>query len=129
MLRSSSLALACTVLAGLLAPGPAAANPPPTAFVPAGHRPHAIRSYDFATPRSRNAGAFEGRVTSVDYQSNTITVQGAGRRMEIVVLPSTTIQADQNGFHTIADIARGSHIHVLLSQRGDAYFAQFINLK
>ena len=49
--------------------------------------------------------------------------------MDVVVLPSTSIQASENGFHTIADIVRGERVHVFLSQRGDHFFAEIINLK
>jgi hypothetical protein len=78
--------------------------------------------------RAKNAGTVEGDVVAVDYRTGTISVQSGSRRIEIVVLPSTNIVGSDK-FHTIADIQKGSHVVVILSQRGGTYSAQIIRLR
>jgi len=80
--------------------------------------------------RQRYAGAIDGRVVGIDYGSGTMTVLTRHRGLiDVVVLPSTSIQALSRGFRTIADIVKGEHVHVLMSRRGDHFIAQIINLK
>jgi hypothetical protein len=78
--------------------------------------------------RAKNAGTIEGDVVAVDYRTGTISVQSGSRRIEIVVLPSTNIVGSDK-FHTIADIQKGSHVVVILSQRAGTYSAQIIRLR
>ncbi|MEO6990446.1 MAG: hypothetical protein ABI346_07710 [Candidatus Baltobacteraceae bacterium] len=80
--------------------------------------------------REQNAGVVEGHVVSVNYQSGIIGLQTAGRgRVNVLVLPSTNIQGKGDGFHTIADISRGSHLRVFLSRKAHQLIAQIIRLK
>jgi hypothetical protein len=78
--------------------------------------------------RAKNAGTIEGEVVAVDYRAGTIVVQSGGRRVDVVVLPSTNIQGHDN-FHTIADIAKGSRVSVILSERAGTFIAQIIRLR
>jgi hypothetical protein len=95
------------------------------------------RSTDDDTPKSdsatiapaKSAGTIDGIVTVVDYRSNTMTVTAGSRKVDVTVLPSTNIQGPHNGFRTIADIQKGSHVRVLLSQRAGTYTAQIITLR
>ena len=77
---------------------------------------------------ARSAGTIEGLVTAIDYRSSTMSVVAGARRVDITILPSTNIQGANNAFRTIADIAKGSHVRVLLSQRAGTYTAQIITL-
>jgi hypothetical protein len=80
--------------------------------------------------RPHNAGVAEGHVVSVDYQRGVIGLMTSDRgRVDVMVLPSTNIQGRGDGFHTIADIARGSRLRVFLSQRAGQLFAQIIHLR
>ncbi len=79
-------------------------------------------------PASKNAGTIDGHVAAVSYSASTVTVATGGRRVLVHVLPSTNIQGPSNAFHTIADIKKGAHVRILLSQTGSTYNAQLITL-
>jgi hypothetical protein len=102
------------------------------------HRPLAIAQADGdekpddreRPDHARNAGIIEGQVISVDYQRGMIGLLTPDRgRVDVMVLPSTNIQGRGDGFHTIADIGRGSRLRVFLSQRAGQFFAQIIHLR
>jgi hypothetical protein len=115
--------LICAGALGLSGMGAGLAAPPVSpspAANPSGDEP--------TTVRAKNAGTIDGEVVAVDYRAGTIGVQSGGRRVDVVVLPSTNIQGHDN-FHTIADIAKGSHVEVILSRRGDTFIAQIIRLR
>jgi len=80
-------------------------------------------------PPGKNAGSIDGQVTSVDYAAGKISVKAANTRYDVIVLPSTSIQGKASDtFHTIADIHKGAHVQVIMSQRAGAYTAQIIRL-
>jgi len=79
--------------------------------------------------KARYAGVVEGIVAAVDYRVGMISIQMPGRRMDVTVLPSTTIQSSTNTFHTIADIVKGQRIQVVMSQRGNNFIAEIIHLR
>jgi hypothetical protein len=116
------VALVCVVSIGLASGRPAAAGPSPS---PQAHDP---ATTDESTVRAKNAGTIEGTVVAVDYREGTIAVQSGTRRIDVVVLPSTNIQGHDN-FHTIADIQKGSHVVVILSERAGTFIAQIIRLR
>ncbi len=78
--------------------------------------------------QAKNAGTIDGSVVAIDYRAGTMSVQSGSRKVDIVVLPSTNIQGPGNAFHTIADIQKGAHVRVLMSQRGSTFTAQLIHL-
>ena len=82
-----------------------------------------------APERAKDAGTLDGQVVAIDYRAGTMSVQAGSRRVDVVVLPSTNIQGPGNSFRTIADIHKGAHVRVLMSQRGETYTAQLINLR
>ncbi len=86
-------------------------------------------SGDVRTKGAHNAGTIDGQVAAVDYQRGVISVQAANRKVDVYVLPSTNIIARDNSFHTIADIAKGARVQVLMSQRGSLLYAQIIHLR
>ena len=81
-----------------------------------------------ATP-GKSGGTIEGLVTAIDYRSSTMSVAAGPRKVDVTILPSTNIQGPGSGFRTIADIAKGSHVRVLLSQRAGLFTAQIITLR
>ncbi|MDQ2908240.1 MAG: hypothetical protein M3R44_02695 [Candidatus Eremiobacteraeota bacterium] len=80
-------------------------------------------------PQTKNAGTVDGHVAAISYSGSTMTVVAGPRRVEVHILPSTNIQGPGNGFHSIADIKKGAHVRVLLSQTGTTYNAQLITLE
>ena len=77
---------------------------------------------------AKNAGSIDGQVVSVDYKSGRISVKAAGMQYDVVVSPSTEFRGHNNNFHTIADIQKGAHVQVMMSQRAGTYTAQIIRL-
>jgi hypothetical protein len=77
---------------------------------------------------AKNAGSIDGQVVAVDYKVGHITVKAATTQYDVVVLPSTEFRGHNNNFHTIADIQKGAHVHVMMSQRAGTYTAQIIRL-
>jgi hypothetical protein len=133
MPRSASFALVCAIHAWVLGFAVAAAQPPPPPPPPPVHvvvpRPIYGEHEGWAF-HQRAAGAIDGKVIAIDYRSGTITVHTQHRGiMEVIVLPSTSIEAQKTGFDTIADIVPGERVHVLLSRRGNNFIAQIINLR
>jgi hypothetical protein len=114
------VALACVAMFGSFGVAQAAPSPSPS--------PHAASDDVDAAPRAKDAGTIDGEVTAIDYRAGSMTVMAGSRRIDIVVLPSTNISGNDN-FHTIADIKKGSHVSVILSQRAGIYTAQIIRLQ
>jgi len=77
---------------------------------------------------AKNAGSIDGQVVSVDYKLGHIGVKAGGTQYDIVVSPSTEFRGHNNNFHTIADIQKGAHVHVMMSERAGTYTAQIIRL-
>jgi hypothetical protein len=77
----------------------------------------------------KSGGTIDGLVTAIDYRSSTMSVDAGARKVDVMILPSTNIQGPKNGFRTIADIQKGSHVRVLLSQRAGLFTAQIITLR
>jgi len=115
------VAFVLAVSLGTAAPLAGAADPAADASapVPAGGDP---------ALRAKDAGTIDGEVVAVDYRAGTIAVQAGSRRVVVVVLPSTNI-AGNDSFDTIADIKKGSRVHVILSRRAGTYIAQIIRLQ
>ena len=88
----------------------------------------AAKSAAAAAP-GKSGGTIDGVVTAIDYRSSTMSVAAGSRKVDVLILPSTNIEGPNNGFRTIADIAKGSRVRVLLSQRAGLYTAQIITLR
>ncbi len=82
-----------------------------------------------AAAPGKSGGTIDGVVTSIDYRSSTMSVAAGSRKVDVLILPSTNIEGPNNGFRTIADIAKGSRVRVLLSQRAGLFTAQIITLR
>ncbi|MBC5799269.1 MAG: hypothetical protein GIX03_05685 [Candidatus Eremiobacteraeota bacterium] len=120
-----ALALALATFAATLAPAAASASSPAAV----GAQRAVADATPSPEPQAKNAGSIGGLVASVDYGASTMTVTAGSRHLQIHVLPSTNIQGPGNAFHTIADIKKGAHVRVLMSQVGSTYNAQLITLK
>lgn len=80
--------------------------------------------------RPRDGGVVEGKIAAVDFQRSIITVDQPGRgKVDVTVLPSTSIQGKDAGYHSIADLKTGAQVEIYTSQTGDKYIAQIIKLK
>ena len=89
---------------------------------------HASDAKQTAAP-AKDAGSIDGTVTAIEYRAGMMSVAAGARHLDVTILPSTNITGKGDGFRTIADIHKGAHVHVLLSQRGETYSAQIITLR
>jgi hypothetical protein len=76
-----------------------------------------------------SGGIVSGQVMSVDYQRGLLGVMSSGHRIDVTVLPSTNIQGKGSGYHSIAEISRGSLVQIFTSQTDGKYTAQIIRLR
>jgi hypothetical protein len=83
-----------------------------------------------APEAGRHAGGIiAGRLLAVDFQRSTIRVDVSGRgSVEFEVMPSTSIQAKDAGYHTITDLRPGEQVEVYASVSGQRYVAQIIHI-
>jgi hypothetical protein len=88
--------------------------------------PNVYRSIEAGKPM-RAAGELSGTISSVDYARGSFVVHANGRETRIAVVPSTAIYRG-NQFATIADLHRGEHVRVTLSEVGGRLIAQMIRL-
>jgi|HubBroStandDraft_6_1064221.scaffolds.fasta_scaffold588231_1 hypothetical protein len=128
MPRLPLAALVLVALTQVFSALPATAGPRPLPSI----MPYLEERDDYNGPmplRQRNGGQIRGHVMNVDYRSGMMTVQARnGRILDILVLPSTNISG-RSGFQTIADIARGAQVHVIMSRRGNSFIAQLITIR
>jgi hypothetical protein len=94
--------------------------------------PSPLNVDDEAAAPARNAGQIDGRVEDIDYHSGRMTIVvpwPAGRKTyDVIVQPSTSISGQSKAFYEIADIKKGAHVEVLMSQKAGTYIAQIIHL-
>jgi len=109
-----------TVLAVLLLPVAAAAAPPPAPS------PSATVAEDTET---HNGGVIFGRVTNVNYQSGIVTVDSKSRgRVDVSTMPTTSVQSEDPGYHTLTDVSKGSKVQIFISRTAGKLVAQIIRL-
>lgn len=82
-----------------------------------------------AAAETREGGTIVGRVTAVDYQRGTLSVDtGAQGKVDVSVMPSTSVQSDEPGYHTLTDVAKGSKVQIFVSKSAGKAIAQIIRL-
>lgn len=108
--------LAAIVLSALFA-APAGAEPRPKDTPVAAATPGAAE-------HPRDGGIIAGKITSIDYRRNLLTVN----KTDILVMPSTQIQGSDPGYHAITDLKPGMSVEVYTSQIAGKYTAQIITL-
>ena len=114
------LVVAGTILGLLLIPAAALAAPPPS--------PVASATVAAAAP-ARDGGVIEGRVSSVDYQRGIVTVDSTTQgRVDVSTMPTTSVQSDDPGYHTLTDVSRGSRVRIFISKVAGKIVAQIIRL-
>jgi hypothetical protein len=96
----------------------AAPSPAPSATVAAN-----------ASPQSRDGGVIEGRVTNVDYAKGIVTVESTSQgRVDVTTMPTTSVQSDDPGYHTLTDVSKGSRVRIFISKTAGKMIAQIIKL-
>lgn len=109
-----TLCAAVLPLAAQAAPKPAPATTSPVAS---------------AEADAHDGGVIEGLVTSVDYQRGTLSVDTSKQgKMDVSVMPSTSVQSSDPGFHTLSDVSKGSKVQIFISKSAGRAIAQIIRL-
>jgi hypothetical protein len=107
-----------TVLGLLLVPAAALAAPTPAAS------PTAV-----AQSVPHDGGVLEGKVASVDYQRGVVTVDSTTQgRVDVATMPTTSVQSDEPGYHTLSDVSKGSKVQIFISKTAGKVVAQIIRL-
>jgi hypothetical protein len=111
MLRRLVLALGLVILP--LAAG-AAPTPAPSATADQAH----------------NGGTIDGKVAAIDYGRSMLWISaGARGRIDITVMPSTSIQGKDSGYHAFTDLKPGQRVQILSSIADGKYVAQIIRIR
>jgi len=112
------LVVAASVLGLLLVPVTALAAPAPSPSPTA-----------TAVAQARDGGVIEGRVTNVDYQRGVVTVDSTTQgRVDVSTMPSTSVQSQDPGYHTLTDVSKGSKVQIFISKTAGKVIAQIIRL-
>lgn len=112
--------VAALVLGLFMVPVAALAAPAPS--------PSAAATAVAAAP-ARDGGVIEGRVTNVDYQRGVVTVDSTTQgRVDVSTMPSTSVQSDDPGYHTLTDVSKGSKVQIFISKTAGKVIAQIIRL-
>lgn len=83
-----------------------------------------------ASDQVHNGGTITGRVVAIDYQRSTLGVAaGARGRIDVNVMPSTSIQGKDSAYHTFTDLKTGEVVQILSSISGGKYVAQIIRIR
>ena len=107
-----------TVLGLLLVPAAAFAAPAPSAS------PTAV-----AQSSAQDGGVIEGKVTNVDYSRGIVTVDSTRQgKVDVATMPSTSVQSDEPGYHTLTDVSKGSKVQIFISKTAGKLVAQIIRL-
>ena len=81
-----------------------------------------------ADDRARDGGVIEGRVTGVDYARGIVSVDGPGGKIDVSTMPTTSVQSDDPGYHTLTDVSRGAKVRIFISRTAGKLVAQIIRL-
>jgi hypothetical protein len=77
-----------------------------------------------------NGGTIDGRVTAIDYQRSILWINAGRRgRIDIAVMPSTSIQAKDSAYHAFTDVKAGQRVQILSSIADGKYVAQIIRIR
>jgi hypothetical protein len=82
-----------------------------------------------ADDRSYDGGVIVGRVTHVDYTSGVISLDSPTQgKLDVATMPTTSVTANDPGYHTLTDVARGSKVQIFISRTAGKLVAQIIRL-
>ncbi|MBV9149118.1 MAG: hypothetical protein JO024_04595 [Candidatus Eremiobacteraeota bacterium] len=90
---------------------------------------HDRETPDEEQSEARAAGIISGSVVGVDYAHGFMRLAGARGVVDVVVLPGTAIIRRSNEYGTIADLIRGAHVSVYVSQVGGRLVAELIRIR
>ena len=81
------------------------------------------------TAASRDGGVIEGKVANIDYSRGVMTVDSTTQgRVDVSTMPTTSVQSDDPGYHSITDVAKGSKVRIFISKTAGKVVAQIIRL-
>ena len=124
-----TLALAGSIAAPSYASSPLAV-PRISQFVAQDHEnQHDRENQDEEQSQARAAGIITGSVVGVDYAHGFMRIVGGRGVVDVVVLPGTAIIRRSNEYGTIADLIRGAHVSVYVSQVGGRLVAELIRIR
>jgi len=78
--------------------------------------------------RTQDGGVIEGRVTHVDYNLGVISVDSPQGKVDVSTMPTTSVTANDPGYHTLTDVAKGSKVQIFISKTAGKLVAQIIRL-
>jgi hypothetical protein len=82
-----------------------------------------------ADDRSRDGGVITGTVTNVDYNAGIISVDSTTQgKVDVQTMPSTSVTADEPGYHSLTDVSKGSKVQIFISKTAGKLVAQIIHL-
>ena len=78
---------------------------------------------------ARDGGVLEGRVTNVDYARGVVTLESTTQgRVDVNTMPTTSVQSNDPGYHTLTDVSKGSKVQIFISKTTGKLVAQIIRL-
>lgn len=79
--------------------------------------------------KPRDGGTIEGKIATIDYQTNMLAVESPGRgRVEVTLMPSTSVQSRDGSYHAVSDLKPGQRVRVLTSLVSGRYVAQIVSI-
>ena len=82
-----------------------------------------------AAPDARDGGMIEGRVNYIDVQRGMLGVDSPKGKVDVTVMPSTSIESRDAGYHVFSDIKAGQRVSIMSSFMGGKYVAQIIRIR
>lgn len=76
----------------------------------------------------RNGGLIRGKIVTIDYQNSTLGLAGPSGRIDVSVLPSTSIQGRDSGYKSFTDLKTGQFVEIDSSVANGKYTAQIIHV-
>ncbi len=71
----------------------------------------------------------EGRVANVDYQRGIVSsTRRRKARVDVATMPTTSVQSNDPGYHTLTDVSKGSKVQIFISKTAGKFVAQIIRL-
>jgi hypothetical protein len=67
-------------------------------------------------------------VTAVDYQRGSVNVATSHGEVVVYVMPSTSVQSSDPGYHAFSDVAKGAKVEIFTSKIDGRLIAQIIRI-
>lgn len=82
-----------------------------------------------ASDAARDGGLIDGRVKYIDVQRSMLGVDSPKGNVDVTVMPSTSIESRDAGYHVFSDIKPGQRVSIMSSFVGGKYVAQIIRIR